>query len=404
MIWRLAWRGLLRNPRRTLVVVTAVAVGISGCFLAIAINSGMALQMVETAIETGLGHVQIHAVGFDADPELRLMLAEGAALEMAALERTEGVRASARRVRGQGLLSSPRASVGVRVVAVEPDSERAVSNFQQSLVAGAWLGHDRRRIVIGQGLAEQLRVDVGSKIVLSVQDAAGDLTGNAYRVGGLVKTAAREVNERTVLLRLDEAQALLGIGEGVSEIVLVAEERGRVDRVRAALSGALVGRAEVRSWEELQPMLVYLVSVMDEMGRVIYAGVFIAMAFGIANVLLMSVYERTREIGVMMAMGMRSTRVVASVVIESLLVTILGVGIGVAIGGVAVAALSDGIPLGRFATGLDSFGLQTRIIPVLRAADLVAPLAMAVVVAVLASTWPAMRAASLRPSEALRRV
>lgn len=404
MIWRLALRGLLRNTRRTGVVVIAVAVGIAGCFMTIALNSGMAAQMVDTVIDTGLGHVQIHAAGYEADPVLRMLLPEGAAREMRALAETAGVQASARRIRGQGLLSSPRASVGVRVMAVEPDREGDVSSLQRSLVEGAWLGEDRRRVVIGRALAEQLRVPVGGKIVLSVQDSHGDLTGNAYRVAGLFHTSSREVNERTILLRLDEAQGLFGLGQGISEVVLLAEHRGRVDDVRRELSAALGGDVEVRSWEQLEPLLVYLVELMDQMGWVIYAGVFIAMGFGIANVLLMSVYERTREIGVMLAMGMRPRRVVTSVVVESLLVTAIGLGLGIAVGWAAVAASSGGIPLGELATGLDTFGLESRIVPVLRPRDLAAPVAMAIVAAGLASAWPAVRAASLRPSEALRRV
>jgi ABC-type lipoprotein release transport system permease subunit len=403
VIWRLAWRGLQRNPRRTGVVVVAVAVGISGCLLTVAINLGMAVQMVETAISTELGHVQIHAAGFEADPELARILPDNGARELEAVERLPGVRAWSRRVRSQGLVNSPRASVGVRVLAVEPDRESRISRLAGSLVEGEWLGAKRGRVVIGVDLARSLRVGVGSKIVLSVQDLTGDLTGRPYRVGGLFHTASREANRRTVLLPLDEAQALLGIGSGVSEIVLVADRRGAVEGLRAELVRALEPGSEVRSWQELRPLLVYVVEIFDQTAWVIYAGVFIAMAFGIANVLLMSVYERTREIGVMMAMGMKPRRVVGTVVAESLVVTSVGLLLGLGFGACCVVLLSDGIPLGGFATGLDAFGLGNRIVPVLRWGDLAAPLLMAVVAAVLASAWPAARAAALRPSEALRR-
>jgi putative ABC transport system permease protein len=386
------------------VVLVAVAVGISGCFLTIAINAGLAAQMVDTAIETGLGHVQIHAAGFAADPEVRIVLAEDGSVEMAALAATPGVRASARRVLGEGLLSSTHASVGVRVVAVEPDNEPKVSNFASSVVAGEWFGKGSARVVVGRDLAEQLRVGLGSKVVLSVQDVGGDLTGNAFRVAGLMQTSSREVNQRTVLMHLDQAQTLFDIGRGISEIVLVADARRDVVSVRTQLTEVLGERVEVRSWDQLEPLLVYLVDVMDQMAWVIYAGVFIAMAFGIANVLLMSVYERTREIGVMMAMGMRARRVVTSVVIESMFVTALGLAVGMGVGWIGVLMLSDGIPLGAFGAGLDEFGIQPQIVPVLRANDIAAPVLMALVAALLASAWPAIRVSGLRPSEALRRV
>ncbi len=404
MIWRLAWRGLWRNPRRTVLVIVAVAVGIAGCFLTIAINSGMAAQMVETAIATELGHVQIHVAGFEADPELRRTLPDGARSATAALLEVEDVRAWSRRIRGQGLVNSPRASGGVRVVAVEPAREPQVSNFASSLVEGTWLGEEPHRIVMGVDLAKRLRVEIGSKIVLSVQDLAGDLGRQAFRVGGLFRTASREQNLGTVLLPLAEAQTLFGLGDAISEIVVIANTREDVESVRSTLALALGKGVEVRSWEELQPLLVFLVDTFDQMALFIYAGVFIAMAFGIANVLLMSVYERTREIGVMLAMGMKPARIVSTVVAESLVVTVLGLVLGLGVGVGSVLLLSDGIDLSVFAEGLESVGVGTRIVPVLRASDVVAPLVMAVVAAMLASGWPAMRAAALRPSEALRRV
>lgn len=404
MTWRLAFRGLVRNPRRTGVVITAVAVGIAGCFLTIGINSGMAAQMVETAIGTELGHVQVHAPGFEADPELAVLIEDGGQRAEGALAGISGVAAVSRRIRGEGLVNSPRASVGVRVIAVEPEREPQVSGFRDSLVEGEWLGEARNRVVIGRELAKRLQAEVGDKLVLSVQELEGDLTGRAYRIGGLLQTTSREVNQRTVLLRLDAAQALFGVGTAISEVVLLADSRRRADEVRSSLGDALGAEAEVRSWEELQPLLVYMVDLFDQMAWVIYAGVFIAMAFGIANVLLMSVSERTREIGVMMAMGMKRGQIVSSVVAESLVVTLLGLAIGLGFGTLAVLALSGGIPLGSAAEGLEAFGMASRIVPVLRYEDLPAPLVMSIVAAVLASGWPALRAAGLRPSEALRHV
>jgi putative ABC transport system permease protein len=404
MVWRLAFRGLFRNPRRTGVVLAAVAVGIAGCALTVAINSGMAAQMVKTAIATELGHVQIHAPGFEADPELRVLLPNEGTRAGDAVERASGVRAWARRVRAQGLVNSPRASVGVRIVAIQPDAERRVSSYADSMVAGEWLGSRRGRAVIGEDLARRLRVELGDKVVLSVQDLGGDLTGRALRVQGLFRTASRPVNESTVLVHLDEAQELFGLGPQISEIVIVAEEAGSVEALREGLAGSLGASAEVRSWQELEPLLVYLIETMDQMAWVIYAGVFIAMAFGIANVLLMSIYERTREIGVMMAMGMKPRRVVLSVVVEALIVTGVGVGVGMAVGLFGVWLLRDGIDLSMYADGLEALGVGSRIVPVIRLNDLAAPVVMALVASLIASTWPAVRAASLRPGEALRHV
>ena len=404
MVWRLAWRGLFRNPRRTFVVLAAVSVGIAGSALAIATNSGMAAQMVKTAIATELGHVQIHAPGFDEDPQLRVLLEDGGARAVQAVEGTAEVRAWALRVRGQGLINSPRASVGIRVVAIQPDAESKVSSFAGSMIEGEWFGARRSRVVIGVGVARRLQADLGDKVVLSVQDLAGDLTGQAFRIGGVFRTPSKSVNDSTVLVRLDEAQQLFGLGGGVSELILVSDDSQDVDSMTEALSLALGADAEVRSWKQLQPMLVYMVEAMDQMAWVLYAGVFIAMGFGIANVLLMSISERTREIGVMMAVGMKPRRMVLSIVLESMIVTGLGLALGLGVGFFCVWLLQGGIDLSQWADGLESLGVGAVIVPVIRANDVVAPLVMASVAALLASTWPAVRAAGLRPGEALRHV
>jgi ABC-type lipoprotein release transport system permease subunit len=398
---RLAWRNVWRNARRTAIVVIAVAVGVAGCLFSMALNYGMVVQMIDTAIATELGHVQIHAAGFDRDPALRVRLLDGGRDEARALAQIDGVAAWSRRVIGQGLVSSPRANVGVRILGIDPAGEARVSLVDDSITRGDYLDGTRHRALLGEDLARRLHVDVGDKVVVSVQDMAGELTGEAVRVAGLFHTPSSDLDRGTLYLRLDEAQALLGLGDAVSEIVVVAATRGDVQEVRDALAARLPD-AEVRSWEELQPVLVYLIHSFDQIGMVVYGAIFVAMAFGIANVLLMAVYERMREIGILVSVGMGRARLLAMIVLESLLVTLLGVGLGIGAALLAVAALPEGIDLSRWAEGLASFGVDTRIVPVLRGADFRVPVAVAVITALVASAWPAWRAARLRPAEAVR--
>jgi len=402
-ILRLAWRNTWRNPRRTGLVIAAVGTGIAGCLLTMAVNFGMMLQMVETAIETDVGHLQVHATGWDEQPGLDLHLPARGERVVAALTQRPEVRAAARRIRGEGLLQSPRASVGVRVMAVEPAAEPRVSRVPEQLVRGRWLGGDSR-LVIGEGLAASLEVDVGSKVVLSAQDANGDLTGQVFRVGGLLATASRELNRRAVYLPLGAAQELFGLGDAISEVVAVVRDDDELDRVVAAVEQEVGQGREVRDWRQLRPLLVYMVRSFESSAWVVYLAVFVAMAFGIANVLLMSVYERTREIGTLLAMGMPRRRIVATIAGESLVVTLLGLAVGVAAAALAVALLGDGIDLRAFAEGLTDLGVGTRIVPVLRPGDLWIPLNVAVVTALLSSLWPALRASRLRPAESLRHV
>jgi ABC-type lipoprotein release transport system permease subunit len=403
-IWRMAWRNIGRSPRRTGIVVTAVSLGLAGVLLAMAVNYGMVFQMVETAIATELGHLQIHGAGFDRKPGIEIRIENGERLARGSLSGLPGLEAWAPRVRSSGLVFSPRANVGVQVVGIDPAREAQVSVLADSIVSGAYLDGRRRKLLLGEKLADRLHVEVGDKLVLSVQDVRGEMTGEAFRVGGLFRTASRDLDRGSVFLRIDEGKQLFGLGEAITELVVIAEQRRRVDDLKREIEAKLSGDLEVRTWEEIQPLLVYFVEFFDQMGWYVYGAVFVAMAFGIANVLLMSVYERIREIGILMAIGMGPRRMVAGIVIESLLLTLLGVGIGLAIGALSVWLLRDGIDLSRWAEGLTAYGIGTKIVPVIRSKDLIMPTLVAFVIALFASLWPALRAVRIRPADAVRHI
>jgi ABC-type lipoprotein release transport system permease subunit len=402
MIWRLAWRNLWRNPRRTGIVVTAVAVGIAGCLLSMAFNYGMVDQMIDTAIRTELGHLQVHGRGWDDDPVLGVTLADGGAAAITELESIPEVSAYTRRVRGEGLVNSPRASAGIRILGVDRDREGDVSRLRDSLIEGDWFESHKRPIVIGEALARQLKVGVGDKLAISVQDVMGDLTGGGFRVAGLFHTAATEVNRGTVLLRIEDAARLLALGGSITEVVIIARDDSDISMIRNRLESTLGADAEVRSWGELEPLLIYMVRSFDGMAQYLYLAIFTAMAFGIANVLLMAVHERTRELGMLRAIGMSSRSVVATVVVESLLVTLIGLFVGAALAFVGGWWLRDGIDLSDYSEGLNAVGISTNLAPVLRARDLIVPLVVGSITALVSSWWPARRAVSNRPAEALR--
>jgi ABC-type lipoprotein release transport system permease subunit len=402
---RIAWRNVWRNGRRTVVVVSAIAVGLSGTVVSMAIQFGMVIQMVETAIATDLGHLQIHARGYEDDPGLGRRLGDGGAPEIAALTASaDGDPVVwAPRVRSDGLLTSPRSSAGVRVLAIDPAREQKITVVADSVVEGNYLDGQRRRILLGEALGEHLQVKLGSKVVLSATDVSGDLTGEAFRVAGFFRTSSLELDRSTVYVRLPEAQALFAMGDAISEVV-VRTDRDDVEELQKRLVARLGDGVEVRNWEQLAPLLVYFVDIFDQMAWIVYAAVFIAMAFGIANVLLMSVFERTREIGVLSSIGMSAPRVVAMVTWESLMLTVVGLGAGFALSALGLFLLRDGIDLSRWAQGLNALGVGSTIKPVMRPRDLVAPTVVATVTGIVAGLWPAVRASRGRPADALRHV
>lgn len=399
--WRLALRGLGRQPRRSALVIAAVAIGLAGLVFAMALQFGLVLQMAETVVRTEIGDLQAHARDWRESAPLERRLPLTPALEaLRALPVLSGV---APRLRGEALALSPRASVGVRVLGVDAEREPEVSTLAQLVVAGDWFLAPRR-VVIGEGLARRLRVGLGDKLVLSVQDARGDLTGEAFRVGGLLRPPTRALDESVALVRLDEAQRLFGVLGEISELAFAARDKAALGEAKAAIASALGPAARVETWRELQPLLVAMIAMFDQVGWVVYATIFVAMAFGIANALLMSVFERTREIGVLCALGMPPARMVAIVVAEAFVMVGLGVAAGFALGFGGVWLVRDGIDLSAFSEGLRAFGVPTRLVPVVRSGDVWAPVWVATATALLASLWPALRAVRTRPAEALRRI
>jgi len=397
----MAWRNIWRNPRRTAVVLTAISVGIAGCVVAMAINLGMVAGMVDTAIRGGLAHLQIHDAGWDENPELEIRLMDGGAAVARALDSIPEVEFWAPRLRAEGLAASARASVGVAIAGVDPVREAGVSIAADSISSGVWLG-EKRRVVLGHKLARRLDAEVGSKIVLSVQDLKGELTGQAFRIAGLIRAGSRELDDGVVFMRLEDAQNLVGLGHAISEIAVVTSDRTQVGEIRRKLEATLGDGPEVRTWEQLEPLLVYMVDSFDSMAWIIYAAVFIAMAFGIANVLLMAVFERTREIGMMRAIGMSRARVVGMVVLESGFVTLLGLMLGVLLAFFGLWMIGDGIDISRWAGEIDAYGIETVLRPTLRPRDLVTPLVVGSITAILSSLWPAIRAGRAKPADALR--
>lgn len=403
-IWRLAFRNVFRNLRRTGIVTAAIAVGVGGTLLTMALNFGLMVQMVDTAIGTDLGHVQVHGAGFDRDPGLDVRMGAASRVGREVIGEAPGVRAWSPRIRSEALVFSPRASAGVTLIAVDPQREAEVSTIAASLTAGQYLGETKRRVLLGEKLARRLGVAVGDKLVVSAQDTSGDMTGEAFRVGGLFRTASTAVDEGVIYLSLPEASAMLGLDDEISEFALLASDRTVADSLRDALVAELGDGFEVRTWGELQPLLVYMIEMFESMGWVIYAVVFVAMTFGIANVLLMSVHERIREIGIVMAIGMRPSRVVAMVLAEGALLSALGLAFGLLATAGLLWVFRDGIDLSVWEAGLSAYGIGNRIVPVVRPADLIAPVVTAILTAFVASLWPALRAARISPADAVRHV
>jgi ABC-type lipoprotein release transport system permease subunit len=407
----IAWRNLLRGWRRSAVVLLAISVGLAACFLLVAWSQGVMLQMVDNAVSTRLGLLTVLARGYQENPDVQRNLPDGGRAIVDAIERFPGARASAR-VAGDGLLQSSRRSSRVVLVGVDARRESRVSIIASSLVSGnlpvAAVSAGSRRlpgIAIGAAMADRLRVKVGDKVVVH---APGEVGLGAFRVSGVFRTASSEFDRSHAYLRTEDAQRLLSVPDRVTEVAVALDDPERLLELEAFASAELARAlpdvpVDVMTWSEREPRLAAMLVLMANISWIIYGAVFVAMAFGIANALLMMVYERIREFGVLRALGLHSSRLLALVVLESVVMTVLGALIGLAVGVPIVLWLGRvGIDMSTFAEGLTAFGIGTTVYARLETRDVVLPVVVALITGVVAALWPAWKAVRLRPAEAIR--
>jgi putative ABC transport system permease protein len=409
----IAWRNLLRGWRRSGVVLLAIAVGLAACLLLVGWSHGFVRQMADNAVSTRLADLAVHAQGYRKNPDPQRNLPDGGREIADALERFPGAHAAPRLI-GDGLLQSSRRSSRIVLVGVDPLLEARVSIVPQALIEGRMPtrtppGVARRLpgIAIGAAMAERLRVKVGDKVVVHTpgEDGLG-----AFRVSGIFRTSSSEFDRSTAFVRLEDAQRLLALPDRVTEVVVALDDRDTLPELRRRASAELALAhpelaLEVLTWQEREPRMAAMLELMANTSWIIYAAVFVAMAFGIANALLMMVYERIREFGMLRALGLSARGLLALVLLESVLMTVIGTALGLAIGVPIVLWVGHvGLDMSRFAAGMTEFGIGTRVYAQLEPRDVAMPVGVALVTAVLAALWPAWKAVRLRPAEAIRHV
>ncbi len=402
MLFAIAWRNIWRNKTRSLIIMASIALGLLGGIVASSVSYGMADQMMKTSIQTRISHLQIHAPEFVTDRNLDYPIPNPDSV-VAFLRNRQAVRGVSPRAVVTGMAASPQTAAGVEIQGVNPRAEDAVSAVPESVIEGAWFQSDKRNpAVIGQELAEKLGVELGSKIVFNFQDAGGTITGGAFRIVGLYKTVSSSFDETAVFVRSADLRELIGVENGVYEIAVLLENIRATDTVDASVRNAFSG-LRVQTWRELAPELEYMTETMDQMLYIFMAVIVLALAFGIINTMLMVVLERIRELGMLMAVGMKRGRVFLMIMLETVLLSMTGALAGMALSYATIQILArTGINLSIFAQGLHEFGLAEVLYPTIRPSMYPILAAMMIVTAVLSSIYPAIHALRLRPANALR--
>jgi ABC-type lipoprotein release transport system permease subunit len=394
-----AWRNLWRNPRRTLITLAVVVIGVWSILTFDVILKAWVVNSRQEALRLLTGEAQIHAAGYLDDPGVgRRMAAPGGDL----LAVLNGPLADgwAPRVRVPAIIRSEYRIRPITLLGVSPRAERAVSDLPAQILTGRYLASgDDPGIVVGADLALRLKTRLGKRVVVLAQAADGRLAERGYVNVGLIGNT-RGAQDAFVFTGLGTAQTMLGLGNDLSEISLDSAPKAKLDDAVAALRRAAPG-LDVEPWTALSPLAALMESISGAYVGVWLAVVFVLMAIGIVNTQLMAVFERTREFGLLQALGMRPGLIVLQVMLESALLIGLGVVAGIVLMFVTLTPLSGGIDMSAFSAAAELGGGGGRLYPVLSAGDAVILSLTVWVLGVAATLWPARTAARAAPVVAM---
>jgi len=400
----LAWRNLWRNYRRTLIMIAAVTVGVWAMIFMTALMRGMVNDMMMDGVRNLPGHVQAHRPGFRDDPSVNNLIdiPDSDVSEM--LDSAE-VSAWSSRINVPAVISSERESRGVFLVGIDPAKDDRLTQLSASIVDGRFLeGSDDTGLIVGRRLLERLDTGLGKRVVIMSQDPDNEIADRGFRVVGVFESKLDSQEEAAVYAGKAVIAEMLGIPDRVTEIAVMGEDYRDVDPVFGEVDALLGDELEVLRWTDIATYLGSMLKVMDGFVLVWFVVIFLALSFGLVNTLVMAVFERVREIGLMLALGMRPVAILAQVIIESLLLLAIGLALGTLLAWLTVLPFRDGMDLSVVGEGMEMFGMSNVLYPQLTLDDVLLANVVVLVLGFLASLSPAWRASRYEPMDAIRKV
>jgi ABC-type lipoprotein release transport system permease subunit len=407
---RLAWRNVWRNPRRTALTVAATVFAVLLVVDFTAMTRGMHEKMIEDSVRLTSGHAMLAAPGYLEERSLDRFLELDTAM-IAALDSLPEVEGWAPRVVGFALVSQDVTSQGVGLLGVDPRRESSVTSLSSRVTQGRFLSADAppgaREMVLGERLAERIGASVGDRVLVYGVAYTLETAYELFTVTGLARVPDARLERTLAIVAIGELQDFLVFGDRVSEIAVLARSADRTEPLRRALVAGLDGLVPapvVHPWPEVMPDLEQIL-ILDDAGLyVMLAILVVVVGFGILNTILMAVLERQRELGVMLALGLRPAAIFRVVYIESMLLAAVGllVGLGFAVP-IGLWMEAHPIVMGDELAGLSEFVGMEPVISTNLAFSIVWKSALVILgVATVAALYPALKASRANPVDALR--
>ena len=399
-ILKMAWRNVWRNRRRSLVTIAAMSLGLFTAVEYSGLVTGYIVAAEKTLLDLELGDLQITAPGYRNDPSIYNRMDDVEPL-LARLD-AAGFRASARLLAG-ALMAGEHSSAGVQLRGIDVERDARTSTINGYLLKGRWLKPDEpKAVVIGRRLSRTLDVGPGDEVVVLTQGADGSLANDLYTVRGVLRSVGEATDRAGVFMSAAAFRELMVLPRGAHQVVVRRPQALPLEQAAGQVRGLASG-LQAQTWRELVPTMATMMDAAQAAMTAMFMLVYIAIGIVILNAMLMAVFERIRELGVLKALGMSPLQVFALVALESAIQTALAVLVGLGI------ALPVAFYLAN--TGLNLSGLSSVSVggiafdPIWRAqlspAIFIRPVVLLTCVVMLAALYPALKAAMIRPVRAI---
>lgn len=404
MILTIAWRNLWRNRRRSIIILTSIVVGVVALIMNDSLSNGFVLQMLNNQIDSHVSHIQIHKNGFEGNKQVQAFIPDPEKVENV-LKSNPHILHYSKRVGIFGLVSSAGTSEGATIQGIQPDKEPMVTKIKTMIKKGKYLTGKHGEILISEATSDKLGAAIGDKIVIMASAPDGSVANELFRIIGIFKSSSSEFDKMNVYISLGDAQKAFSLGNNFHEFAVITDNIKTVEQTKKEIKSKLGSNLEVLSYEDLLPLIMMYIKNYESFVFVFYLIIGLAVLFGVVNTMLMSVFERIQEFGILKAIGMKNGRIFLMVITEAFILGLLGTVVGLIVGLIIYFPLNAyGIDLSVFAKSLNSLGVSAINYPKLNFQILLNSLLVMPITAIAGAIYPAIKAVKLLPTDAMRYV
>jgi len=403
IIFRIAYENLWRRRARTIVVVIMIAVGLSVLTLMSGLYDGMGQQMIKDTLYSDTCEITIFQKGYRLSNKISDSIKDPQKINNI-LSKEKEIKAFFSRLKNDGMISSARYSQGLKIIGIQPEAEENITNLKPSIREGNFkLEPGEKEIIIGAELAKELKVKIKQKVVIMGQAKDKSIVSAAFRVSGIVRVNNTAIDRNSAFIRLEESQKLFLLPNTVNQFSIVLNDPKKIELVKSDLQKKLGPEYEVFAWQDLFKGLEVMQKMIDTYNTIAYSIVFVIVAIGIFNIVLISVLERVREFGIMLAVGTKFTQLARIIILESMLIGLFGFLSGSFFGYLFLIYFKIfGLDLSKFASSIEAFGMAAVMRPALSLKYFIMSAIAVFITSFLAALWPIRILKKLKPVQSIR--